>query len=188
METIKVKVAISNRHVHLTKEIYDMLFDEELTKKSDLKQKGEFASNQVVNIKGPKGEIKNVRIVGPLRSYNQVEVSASDAYLLGIVPPVRKSGDLHGSAPIKIETNKGEVSLDEGCILAERHLHLNPDEALELGLKDEEIINIKVNNIKGGLMQAFVKVSSNGYKEVHIDRDDANAFLLQNGDEVEIIK
>ncbi len=184
----KVKIAISNRHIHLTKEVYEMLFDEKLTIKNKLNQVGEFASNEVLTIKGPKGEIKNVRIVGPLRSYNQVEVSASDAYLLGIVPPVRKSGDVKDSAPITLISNKGEVTLNEGCILAERHLHLNPKEALELGLKNEEIVNIKVNNIKGGLMQAFVKVSENGYKEVHIDRDDANAFLLQNGDIVEIIK
>ena len=188
MKSFKATIAISNHHIHLTKEIYDMLFDEEITLKNSLNQKGEFASNEVITIKGPKGEINNVRLVGPLRQYNQVEVSALDAYVLGLNPPVRKSGDIKNSAPITLITKKGEVTLDEACILAERHLHITPLEAKNLGLKNDDIINIKVNNLKGGIMQAFVKISDNAYFEVHIDRDDANAFLLKNGDIVEIFK
>lgn len=181
-------IAISNRHVHLTKEVYSELFDETLSIKKPVGQIGEFASNQTLTIRGPKGEIKDVRVMGPNRSYNQVEVSKSDAYKLGLNPPVRESGDLEGSEDITLISNKGEVTLNSACIIAERHVHMNEKKAKELKLSNEDIVNIRVNSDKGGMMEAFVKVSDNGFFEVHIDYDDANAFLLKNGDEVEIEK
>ena len=105
----KVPVGISNHHVHLTKETYEQLFHEKIEKLKDLKQTGEYASKQTVTIKGPKGEIEKVRILGPFRSYNQVEISNSDAFILGIKPPVRKSGDLENAEKITIIGENGSI-------------------------------------------------------------------------------
>ena len=185
-EKITGCVAISNHHVHLTKKTYDLLFDEPLSMKNPLKQIGEYAAMQTLTIKGPKGTIENVRLIGPCREYNQVEISRSDAYILGLNPPVRQSGDLEDSETITLKTPKSEITLNNACIQAERHIHMNDRKASELGLKNEDLVKLKVNNDKGGEMEAFVKVKSNGFFEIHIDRDDANCFLLKNGDEVEI--
>ena len=182
------KIAISNRHIHLTKEIYEKLFDEPLSMKKPISQIGEFASNQTLTIKGPKGMIEKVRVMGPHRDYNQVEVSKSDAYILGLEPPVRESGDLEDSETITLITPKNEITLENVCILAERHVHMNDKMAEELGLKNDDLVKLIIDNDKGGEMEAFVKIKSNGFFEIHIDRDDANAFLLKTGDEVEIRK
>lgn len=182
------RIAISNRHVHLTEETYEELFDEPLTMRNPIGQIGEFASVETVTLKGPKGKIENVRVMGPNRSYNQIEVSRSDAYILGIEPPVRGSGDLEESATITLETPKAKITLENSCIIAERHVHMNRHKAEDLGLCDDDLVDIIIANDKGGSMEAFVKVKSNGFFEIHIDRDDANAFMLNNGDEVEIVK
>ena len=185
-EKIYGPIAISNRHLHLTKEVYEQLFDEPISIKRPLNQIGEFASMQSLTIRGPKGEIPNVRLIGPLRKYNQVEVSRSDALILGVNPPVRQSGDLEDSETITLIGPKGEVTLENACIQAERHIHMNARKASELNLKHEDLVKIKVENDKGGIMEAFVKVSDNGFYEIHLDKDDANAFMLNTGDEVEI--
>ncbi len=181
-------IAISNRHVHLTKEIYDKLFDEPISIKRPLNQIGEYASMQTVTLKTDKGVIEHVRVIGPLRKYNQVEISRTDAILLGLNPPVRQSGDVEDSEAITIIGPKGEVHLENGCIQAERHVHMNPKKALELGLKHEDLVKLKVENDKGGVMEAFVKVTDNGFFEIHIDKDDANCFMLNTGDVVLIEK
>lgn len=181
-------VAISNRHVHLTKEIFDLLFDEPLEVKKPLNQEGEFASTLTLTIKGPKDELENVRVMGPHRSYNQIEVSKSDARKLGINPPVRRSGDVEESEAITLITPKNSITLDSGCIIAERHVHMNPKKASSLGLNDGDIVKLIVSNDKAGIMMAHVKVTRNGYYEVHLDIDDANAFFLNTGDQVEIRK
>lgn len=187
-EKIYGKIAISNRHIHLTKEIYEELFDEPLSMKKPISQIGEFASNQTLTIKGPKGIIENVRVMGPHRNYNQVEVSRSDAYILGINPPVRESGDLEDSESLTLVTVKKEITLENICIQAERHVHMNEKMAEELDLKNDDLVKLIINNDKGGEMEAFIKIKSNGFFEIHIDRDDANAFMLNSGDEVEIKK
>lgn len=180
---IKAQLGISNRHLHLTKEAYEMLFDEELTVKKELGQPGEFASNQTVTIKGPKGEMANVRILGPFRQYNQVEVSRHDARTLGVNPPVRKSGDLAGSENITVIGPKGNVDLMESCIIANRHLHMSTEEANIYNLKDDQKVKVVIPGDKSGIIDAYAKVTLNGAKELHLDTDDANAFLLK-GDEV----
>ena len=178
-EKILVTVAISNRHVHLTKETYEQLFDEPISIKKPLNQIGEYASMQTLTIKTPKSSIENVRVLGPFRKYDQVEISRNDAYKLGINPPVRQSGDLEDSETITLVGPKGEVTLNNACIQAERHVHMNESKAAELGLKNEDLVKLKINTDKGGIMEAFVKISPNGFYEVHIDTDDANCFLLQ---------
>ena len=180
---IKVNIGISNRHLHLNKETYEMLFDEELTVKKELVQPGEFASNQVVTVKGDKGEIANVRILGPFRPYNQVEVSRHDARTLGVNPPVRKSGDLAGAAPITVIGPKGSVTLSEACIIANRHLHMTTEEALKLNLQNDQKVQVIIPGDKSGIIDAYAKITDQANTELHLDTDDANAFLLK-GDEV----
>ncbi len=187
-EKIYGTIAVSNRHVHLTKENYEKLFDEPISIKRPLNQVGEYAAMQTVTLKTEKGVIEHVRLIGPLRKYNQVEISRSDAILLGLNPPVRQSGDVEDSEAITIIGPKGELHLDTGCIQAERHVHMNQSKAIELGLKHEDLVKLKVENDKGGVMEAFVKVTDNGYFEIHIDKDDANCFMLNTGDTVEIEK
>ncbi len=183
----KIKVGISNRHVHLTEEIYNKIFFSSLKKQKDLNQNGEFASEQVLTIKTEKSEISKVRVLGPFRNYNQVEISRSDAYKLGINPPVRKSGDLLNSEKITLIGEKGEVTLQNCCIISERHVHVNPQKAEELGVKDNQSVKISVGGDKACILFASIKISNNGFYELHIDTDDANAAGIKNGDEVEII-
>ena len=185
MEKI-INARISNRHVHLTKEVYDRLFDDELTIKTKLNQVGEFASNKTLTIRVGDKKIENVRVVGPLRKYSQVEISKRDARFLGVNPPVRRSGNLEGTSKIILETLKGSVETD-GLIIANRHVHMTTSEAKDLGLVDKQIVKIKVNGDKSGEMDAEVKISDNGYFELHIDTDDANAFLLEDNDKVTMI-
>lgn len=187
-EKIYAPVAVSNRHVHLTKETYALLFDEPLTIKNALGQIGEFAAMQTLTIEGPKGSIERVRLIGPFREYNQVEVSRSDAYTLGINPPVRMSGNLKGSETITLVTPKARITLENSCIQAKRHVHMNEAKAKELGLKNEDAVSLVIDNEKRGTMEALVKVTPNGFYEIHIDIDDANCFMLSTGDEVEIRK
>lgn len=184
---IKVQLGISNRHLHLTKEVYEMLFDEELTIKKELMQPGEFASNQVVTIKGPKGEMANVRILGPFRNYNQVEVSRHDARTLGVNPPVRKSGDLTGSENITVIGPKGSVDLTESCIIANRHLHMTTEDANKLNLKNDQKVKVIIPGDKSGIIDAYAKVTDKASTELHLDTDDANAFLLKGDEILEII-
>ena len=180
----KVKVQVSNRHVHLTKETYERLFDVPLTKRKDLHQIGQFAANQTVDIISGDTVFENVRIVGPFRSYNQVEVSKNDARKLKLNPPVRTSGDLAGSEHITLRTDKSSITLDEGCIIADRHVHFNTNEADKYGVKDKDKLKIHILGEKRGTIEAFAKVSDDGFYELHLDTDDANAFLLNNDDEL----
>lgn len=184
----KVPVGISNHHVHLTEEVYHKLFEEDFEKIKDLKQKGEFASNKTVTLVGPKGEISRVRILGPFRNYNQVEVSFSDAHILGINPPVRKSGDLNDSETITIIGEKGSVTLENSCILAENHIHMSFEDLKKYQLENESIVKVEVNGIRKGAFNAHIKASENGVLEFHVDRDEANAFLLENNQELRVFK
>lgn len=189
-QNMKVTVGISNRHVHLTKEHLEILFGEgyELQVLRPVNQPGQFASVEKVSIATPKAKIEGVRILGPIRSYTQVEISKTDAIKLGIEPPVRDSGDLKNSAPIIIIGPNGKVELDSGCILATRHIHMTPQEQQEMGLEGVTEVSVRMNGKKGGILQHVkIKVADASYYEMHLDTDDANAFLMKNGDEVEIL-
>ena len=187
---MKISIGVSNRHVHLTKEHLEILFGigYELEKKNDLTQPGMFASNSVVTIKTNKSEIENVRIVGPLRSYTQVEISKTDAYKLGINPPVRDSGDLDGSSPITIIGPKGTVNIEQGCIIPTRHIHILPNQVGLYVLEGKDLVSVKIDGEKGGIINnVHLKVSDEAFFELHIDTDDANAHLIKNGDIGEVI-
>ena len=187
---MKVSIGVSNRHVHLTDEHLKILFGAgfELEKKSDLNQPGQFASNSLVTIKTEKNKIDKVRVLGPTREYTQVEISRTDAYFLGIDPPVRDSGNLDGSCPITIIGPKGELNLDKGCIIATRHIHILPEQLKLYGLEGRDMVNVKFYGEKGGIItNVHLKVSTEAYFELHLDTDDANAHMIKNGDIGEIL-
>ena len=186
---MEITVGVSNRHAHLTEESYKKLFgDAPLECIKEINQPGQFSSNQKVTIKTEKGEIENVRILGPLRLYNQVEVSKTDSFKLGVNPPVRDSGDLAGSARITIVGPKGEITLEEGCIIANRHIHINPFQIKEFGFEGITKVKVKINGEKGGIMDnVYLKVAEQSFFELHIDTDDGNAHLVKQGDVCTII-
>ena len=187
---MKVKIGISARHVHLTKDDLEYLFGEgyDLNKYKELTQPGEYACEEKVSIIGEKGRIDDVRIVGPLRSYTQVEISKTDAYLLGLNPPVRNSGDLKDSEEITIEYNGKKLLKNNACIIATRHIHINSIEMEKYNLKNNQKVKLKIDSIKGGILDnVFVKSSDNYVFEAHLDLDDANANFIKSGDLGEII-
>lgn len=179
---MKVDIKISARHVHLTEDAIDTLFGHPLTVRNYLHQIGQYAAEETVRIKTDTGCFENVRVVGPARSYNQVEISQGDARRLGINPPVRKSGDLSEASPITIETEKGCVT-GNFAIIAERHVHFNTSDAEKLEIKDGEVLKLTLGKEKKGVIEVKTRVSDDGYFEVHLDTDDANAFLLDSEEE-----
>lgn len=187
---MKISIGVSNRHVHLNREHLNILFGDgyELEKKSDLTQPGQYASTALVTIKTNKSEIEKVRVLGPIRNYTQVEISKTDAYKLGLNPPVRNSGDLTGSESITIIGPNGSVDINEGCIIAARHIHILPEQIKAYGLEGKEVVNVKLNGEKGGIItNVYLKPSNEAYLELHLDTDDANAHLIKNGDIGEIV-
>lgn len=184
---MKVLLGISNRHVHLTEEDYKTLFgDAPLENIKNLVQPGEYASNQKVSIKTEKNEINNVRLLGPLRKYSQVEISKTDSFALGVKPPVRNSGDLDGAAKVTIVGPMGEVTKD-CCIIAARHLHINTNDLEKYGLVGIEKVKAKIISEKSTVFEdVYVKASPNYALELHLDTDDGNGSLAKTGDEVEI--
>lgn len=187
----KVKVGISARHVHLSREDLDTLFGKgfELTKKKTLMGR-EFASEQLVTLVGPSLKtIENVRVLGPVRKHTQVEISRTDTFVLKVSPPVRPSGDIKGSEKLVIVGPKGAVYLNEGVIIANRHIHLTPEYAKKQGINDGDYVDVLVNSIKPTkFFDVQVRVREDFNVEMHIDTDDANAAGLKNGDLVTIIK
>ena len=187
----QIKIGVSNRHVHLSREDLDTLFGKgfELTKKKTLMGR-EFASEQLVTLVGPSVKaVENVRVLGPVRKHTQVEISRTDTFVLKVSPPVRPSGDIKGSEKIVIVGPKGVVYLNEGVIIANRHIHLTPEYAEKHGIKDGDYVDVMVNSIKPTkFFDVQVRVRDDFNVEMHIDTDDANAAGLKNGDLVTIIK
>lgn len=188
-----VPIGVSNRHVHLTREHLDILFgkDYELTKAKDLSQPGQFAANETVTIIGPSlRPIEKVRVLGPLRKASQVEISMTDSYVLKVKPPVRESGNIAGSSPITLVGPKGVVTLSEGCIIANRHIHMSPKDAECYGIKDGDTVNVSVLG-KGKRTLWYdvqIRVNKDFVLEMHVDTDDANAAGIGNGSLVSIVK
>lgn len=187
----KVPVAISNHHLHLTQTDYQILFgDQPLMKKNDLSQTGQFAAQQTVTLQTAKNKIDKVRLIGPCRLYTQVEISQTDAYWLGLQPPVRMSGDLTGAAKITIVGPVGKIER-EAAILAARHLHLTATDRIALGLEGKTEIDIRLTNNSPRSPMIFshvqLKDDPQATLELHLDTDEANAALTQNGDEAEIL-
>ncbi len=173
-------VETSARHVHVTQEALETLFGKgaSLTKKKDLSQPGQFACEERVTVVGPKKDLANVSILGPVRPANQVELSATDARSIGITAPIRESGDVAGSAPCKLVGPCGEVEMSEGVIVAKRHIHLTPADAEELGVKDKEVVWVKIDTPERKTVFGDVvcRVSEKFAKAMHIDTDESNAI------------
>lgn len=188
----KVNCGISARHIHLSLEHLNILFGEnyQLTKQKDLSQPGQYACEEKVDVISPTGKkIEGIRILGPVRKQTQVEISRSDAIRNKLVAPVRSSGDTEGSGGCKIVGPKGEVELTEGVIVADRHIHFSLEEGEDFGVKDRQVVSVKIEGKKGGIMHnVLCRVNKDFKLDFHIDTDDACAFELNNGDLVEIIK
>ena len=172
-------VETSARHIHLSREAVDVLFGEgyELTNKKDLSQPGQFACAEKLVVVGPKGTLK-ASILGPTRPASQVEISLTDARSIGVVAPIRESGDIAGSGACKLVNpdNGNEYELTEGVIAAKRHIHLTPEAALELGVSDKEIVSVKIDSERSTIFgDVVVRVSEKFAPAMHIDTDESNA-------------
>lgn len=187
-----IPVGISNRHIHLSKEHVELLFGAgyELTPFKDLSQPGQYACKEQLTIVGPSlRPIEKVRVLGPVRSASQVEISRTDAYVLKVAPPVRESGKTEGSAPITIIGPKGVVTLKEGLIIANRHIHMSLEDGEKFGVKDNDYVDVDAySERRTRFFDVQVRVHKDFRLEMHLDTDDANAAGLKNGSKVSIVK
>lgn len=181
---LEVPIAVSNRHIHLSKEHVERLFGRnyQLNKLKDLSQPGQFASKETVTLIGPKGKIEKVRVLGPARGDTQIEISLFDGYTLGITPPIRDSGDIDGTPSVTIQGPRGQLKVDQGLICAARHIHMNPDDATHFKVTNGQRVQVKVTGQRGVIFDnVLIRVSPKYKLEMHIDVDEANAAQIKNG-------
>ena len=189
----KFIVETSARHVHVSQADLETLFGAgyQLTHKKDLSQPGQYACRETLTIVGPSMRpIEGVRVLGPVRRASQVEISKTDSFQLKVNPPVRESGKTEGSAPVTIVGPKGVVTLKEGCIIANRHVHMSPDDAARFGVKDCDYIDVDVfsGTRKTRWFDVQIRVHKDFRLEMHVDTDDANSAGLKNGSTVTVVK
>ena len=188
----EVPVGVSNRHIHLSESDVETLFGKgyKLTPFKDLSQPGQYACKETLTLIGPSlRPIENVRVLGPTRGKSQVEISATDSYVLKVKPPVRESGNIQGSAPIILVGPKGIVELKEGCIIANRHIHMSPSDAARFNVKDCDYVTVDVDGKRRTRrFDVQVRVHKDFRLEMHVDTDDANAAGIGNGARVKIVK
>jgi putative phosphotransacetylase len=186
-----IPVGVSSRHIHLKQEHVEALFGvgAELSVLKDLSQPGEFAANETVKVVGPKGEFPTVRVLGPVRKFTQLEISRTDAYTLGVKAPLRSSGNIEGTPGIKIIGPKGELQIEEGVIVAERHIHMTPDDTKRYEVEDGQYVSVKAEGERSLIFnQVLIRVRETFALDMHIDTDEANASGLKTGDQVQILK
>ena len=187
-----VLVETSARHIHVSQEHLEILFGKgaTLTNKKDLSQPGQYACSERLTVVGPKRELAGVTILGPVRPATQVEISLTDARSIGVAAPIRESGDTKGSAPCKLVGPCGEVELEEGVIVAKRHVHLTPEAAAEFGVADKEIVGLKLTSADRSaiLGDVVIRVNANFAPAAHLDTDEANAAGLSGEVYGEIVK
>lgn len=186
----QVPIGVSARHIHLSQEHIAALFGEgaELTVLKALSQPGQFAANETVEVIGPKGGFPKVRILGPARPKTQLEISRTDAIALGLNPPVRESGDIEGSPGITIVGPAGRVTVEEGVIIAARHIHFHTSEAAAWGITDKQRLRVRVGGERGLIFENVIaRVSDSFALDMHIDTDEANAAGVKTGDLAEIL-
>jgi putative phosphotransacetylase len=189
MDKKLVSVGLSNRHAHLSQADVEKLFGEgyQLTNMKDLSQPGQFACNERIQIQGPKSTL-TVRILGPARSTSQIEVSKTDAFALGINVPVRNSGDLEGTPGIKMIGPVGETDIDNGVIVAARHIHMHTSDAERFKIEDNSLVDVKTSGERGLVFNnVLVRVNKSYALDYHLDLDEGNAAGLKNGDLVQIL-
>jgi putative phosphotransacetylase len=177
-------VAVSARHVHLSQKHFESLFGQGkiMTHYRDLSQPGQFACGEMVELTGLKGSISKVRVLGPPRSETQVEISVSDSFTLGIKPDIRMSGDITGTPGCSITGPLGKITIDRGVIVAARHVHLSEEQAAAYGIKNGDVISLKVPPPRQGIIENIVaRVGKEFDLEVHFDTDEANGNSLSTG-------
>lgn len=187
----RVSVGISNRHIHLSRTDMDTLFGpgSALTRKKAMKQPGQFAADETVTLRGPKGSLHKVRVLGPLRKETQIEVSVADGFALGIKPPLRMSGVLEDSPGVEIIGPAGSVMKEQGVIVAKRHIHMLPETAQQYGFINGEEVEVEVPGPRGGIMErVIVRAAEASAFEMHIDVEEANSFCLKNDDLLHVRK
>ncbi|TVY12160.1 phosphate propanoyltransferase [Candidatus Phytoplasma pini] len=187
-----ISLGVSGRHVHLSQGTLDILFgisNYQLTFFKDLKQKGQFAATEKINVMSDAGLIlEGVRILGPVRNIDQVEISKSDSIRYQFRSFVRTSGDIKNSEKATLIGPKGQVEISEGVIISDRHIHFSMEDAKKFNIVDKQIVNVKIDGIKPGILgKVLCRVDSSFCLECHLDTDDASAFLLKSGDLVELI-
>ena len=183
MRTLFVELEASGRHVHVTREQAIRLFGHPLTQKRPLSQPGQYLANERVTVIGPKGRFENVAVLGPERSEGQVEISLTDGRVLGITPPVRPSGDVDGTPGITVEGPGGRVELLQGVIAAQRHIHMTPESAKTMGVRDKQVVRLQVYTARPLIFEdVLVRVSPQFATYVHLDFDEANACGFEKGD------
>ena len=186
----QVPVGISVRHIHLTRDDVDKLFGYgyQLTPKKALSQPGQFACEECLDIIGPKGELKHVRILGPERSATQIELAQTDCRNIGIKAPVRSSGDTKGTPGVTLRGPRGTLTVPEGVMIADRHIHMTPAQAAAFGLADGDRVQVKIDGPKPGVMGGvLIRANDKCALDFHIDTDDGNAFLLKQGQLVTVL-
>ena len=183
MARVFVEMEASGRHVHLTEDQIMTLFGHELTPAKPLSQPGQFAAKERVTVVGPKGELKNVAVLGPARKEGQVELSLTDARVLGLTVPVRQSGDVRGSPGVNLFGPAGQLRLERGAIAAQRHIHLTPADAARFGVKDKQVVKLQTFTARPLVFEdVLVRVSPDFAPRVHLDYDEANACGFTSGD------
>lgn len=186
----QVPVGISVRHIHLTRDDVDKLFGYgyQLTPKKALSQPGQIACEECLDIIGPKGELKHVRILGPERSATQIELAQTDCRNIGIKAPVRSSGDTKGTPGVTLRGPNGTLTVPEGVMIADRHIHMTPAQAAAFGLADGDRVQVKIDGPKPGVMGGvLIRANDKCALDFHIDTDDGNAFLLKQGQLVTVL-
>ncbi|MFC0229075.1 phosphate propanoyltransferase [Serratia aquatilis] len=187
---VAIPVGVSNRHVHLSQQDIEALFGSgySLTQLKALRQPGQFAAKECVMIVGPKGSISKVRVLGPARECSQLEISKADCFALGLKAPVRESGNLIASGDAMLVGPAGYVCLQSQVICAQRHIHMNLQDAARLGVKNGQTVRVQANGLRGLIFdQVIVRVKASFALELHIDTDEANAAGLSSGDNVVIV-
>ncbi|CAN7259284.1 phosphate propanoyltransferase [Paenibacillus sp. LjRoot153] len=187
---IPVPVGVSARHVHLNQKDLEALFGigYELIPYRTLSQPGQFASEETLQIIGPKGQFNKVRVLGPLRKKTQIEISMTDSVVLGIKAPLRESGDLNDTPGIVLSGPKGSITLDSGVIIAARHIHFHSSEAARYGILDKQDLSVQIEGERGSILHHVIARVSDDYQmELHLDTDEANATGAKNGDSATII-
>ena len=183
MACLFVELEASARHVHVTKEQANMLFGHDLTPKRPLSQPGQFLARERVAVVGPKGELNHVAVLGPARKEAQVEVSMTDARVLGLQPPIRESGKVAGSPGVVLRSEKAELAIKQGVIIAQRHLHLTPEDAQRFAVADRQVVRLQVFTERPLIFQdVLVRVRPDFATRAHLDFDEANACAMQPGD------
>ncbi len=190
-DSSEIPVGVSNRHVHLSQKDLNTMFGEgyKMGKMKDLSQPGQYACKETLTICGPKGAIEKVRILGPTRSKTQVEVLTGDCFKLGVVPHARLSGDLSRTPGITLIGPKGSVQIQEGVIVAQRHIHMTPEDAKNLGVCDGQVVSIKFDDLRGGTYSnVAIRANDASALECHIDIEEANAMSISSSSKIKIVK